>query len=777
MNGTIGEVTLYGYKVEAHGRFGVIGNPHPSHASFNGTGSIDVYRYDSSLGSYSYYGLAQSINAGPFGTSGTSGTAGSSSPITDDQYGKSFDLYNNVFVVGDPYFTGSYNGTTYPYNSMVDVYLLNYTSSTQSILNSTLQYPTKINSPLGLTYNSFGNSVSLNNTHIVVGVNESENGKVYVYTYTTGSNSVSVSGSPTLLNPVRSGSKFGTVVRIDKGGSNSILVSEDPTISNPRVYLYDSSSSGWTLTHTFSSITGSKNVPFDDFESYNYIKNDIDGFGTDIQINDDTIVIGAPTDASYYEYSGSTTQHNRGAVYIYGKTDCTTDYTNENSIYFQGGQVYWDLQSKYIGGKNTIKSNKLGFSVDVFQNKIIVGCMSSVNPYNTRSDVSSSISQSYDDTGVILGQYEFFEKSGSMINPITYDYKKKSIGYPYMSYGYDVAISEKAIFVGSPYIISDFTSSNTFIVNPPVFQNDLINMRGHVYVSTFNSLRTNYQAGNVFYKNGEIIFSNTGSQFVNMLKTNDTGEYKYDLKYNGHYTINERSIICTINPGEFNVSSNPTALDSINPIFDLHGGDGYDFRDLNLILLYIVDINTPGIPDFATNDTFWDTYVIENDTERSLFEYYKSLYDYEQYTLKIEYQKFYDRLRDLESYFDVDGDGKITIEDGKIIWKHFVKKLDDDAYQKLINPFSTRKTIADITSYLISLTSKYVNTNGVPQTKSVFSEYNYSSSVDITGSYLAPYVTAIGLYSDCDLVAVAKLSSPVKNSSEYSLNFLVKWDV
>ena len=346
-----------------------------------------------------------------------------------------------------------------------------------------------------------------------------------------------------------------------------------------------------------------------------------------------------------------------------------------------------------------------------------------------------------------------------------------------MSYGYDVAISEKAIFVGSPYIISDFTSSATFVVSPPVSQIDLINMRGHVYISTLDSLRTNYHAGNVFYRNGEIVFSNSGSQFVNMLKTNDTGEYKYDLTYDGYYTINEKSIICTINPGEFNVSSNPTALNYVNPTFDLHGDGDFDFRDLNLILLYIVDINTPGTPTFSTDDTIWDDYVIEDDTERSLFEYYKSSYEYSRYTLKLEYQKFYDQVRSLEPQFDFDGDGKITINDAKILWKHFVKKLDDDSYQKLVNPFSTRKTLTDVVAYLTSVTSKYATTDGIPQIKSVFSEYNYSSSLDITGSYLAPYITSIGLYSGCDLVAIAKLSSPIKNSGEYPLNFLIKWDI
>ena len=80
-------------------------------------------------------------------------------------------------------------------------------------------------------------------------------------------------------------------------------------------------------------------------------------------------------------------------------------------------------------------------------------------------------------------------------------------------------------------------------------------------------------------------------------------------------------------------------------------------------------------------------------------------------------------------------------------------------------------------SYITSKTSKYVNTNGIPSIKSDFLSYQESASLDITGSYLAPYITTIGLYNGSDLVAVAKLSSPIKNTGEYPLNFLIKWDV
>jgi hypothetical protein len=394
-----------------------------------------------------------------------------------------------------------------------------------------------------------------------------------------------------------------------------------------------------------------------------------------------------------------------------------------------------------------------------------------------KANISSSISQSYDDTHVLNGQFILLERTGSSVIPVTYDYKKKSIGYPYMSYGYDVAISDTGIVIGSPLILTDFTSSNSFVVTPLVPQSVLQNMKGHAYISTLSSLRTDYHAGNIFYKNGEIVFSNTGSQFTNVLSTNDTYEYKYTIDYSSKYTINEKSVICVVDSGEFNVSTNPTALNVTNPPFNLLGSGDVDFRDINLILLYIVDINTPGNPNFDQDSTFWDEYVIESDSERSLFEYYTTYYEYGQYTLKQQYATFKPTLFRLESQFDFDGDGKVSIQDAKILWKFFIGSLGINDYTRLINPFSTRKTLSDVVAYITSKTSKYTNTNGIPTVKPDFLNYQDSASLDVTGSYLAPYITTIGLYTGSDLVAVAKLSSPIKNSGEYPLNFLIKWDV
>jgi hypothetical protein len=58
-----------------------------------------------------------------------------------------------------------------------------------------------------------------------------------------------------------------------------------------------------------------------------------------------------------------------------------------------------------------------------------------------------------------------------------------------------------------------------------------------------------------------------------------------------------------------------------------------------------------------------------------------------------------------------------------------------------------------------------------------FGEYDYSSSVDPTGSYIAPYITTIGLYDDSlNMVAVAKLPKPIKSLPDYPLNFIVRFD-
>ena len=59
-----------------------------------------------------------------------------------------------------------------------------------------------------------------------------------------------------------------------------------------------------------------------------------------------------------------------------------------------------------------------------------------------------------------------------------------------------------------------------------------------------------------------------------------------------------------------------------------------------------------------------------------------------------------------------------------------------------------------------------------------FEHYDLSGSVDSTGSFLAPFITTIGLYDDeMDLIAVAKLPQPIKSEPDIPVNFIVRFDL
>jgi hypothetical protein len=79
-------------------------------------------------------------------------------------------------------------------------------------------------------------------------------------------------------------------------------------------------------------------------------------------------------------------------------------------------------------------------------------------------------------------------------------------------------------------------------------------------------------------------------------------------------------------------------------------------------------------------------------------------------------------------------------------------------------------------SYSNSYTQSFSNLKSANINPNFFN-YNISSSIDPTGSYLAPYITTIGLYDDeMNMVAVAKLANPIKSYPDYPLNFIIRID-
>lgn len=56
-------------------------------------------------------------------------------------------------------------------------------------------------------------------------------------------------------------------------------------------------------------------------------------------------------------------------------------------------------------------------------------------------------------------------------------------------------------------------------------------------------------------------------------------------------------------------------------------------------------------------------------------------------------------------------------------------------------------------------------------------DYSNKQLSDPTGSFITTYITTIGLYdNDGDMVAIAKLPTPIKNLPDYDLNFIVRFD-
>lgn len=75
----------------------------------------------------------------------------------------------------------------------------------------------------------------------------------------------------------------------------------------------------------------------------------------------------------------------------------------------------------------------------------------------------------------------------------------------------------------------------------------------------------------------------------------------------------------------------------------------------------------------------------------------------------------------------------------------------------------------------IKLTSITSSIN--PTVTGGFADFEYSSSIDRTGSFLAPYITTIGLYdNELNMVAVAKLPQPIKSLPDYPVNFIIRFD-
>jgi|ERR1035437_721378 hypothetical protein len=295
-------------------------------------------------------------------------------------------------------------------------------------------------------------------------------------------------------------------------------------------------------------------------------------------------------------------------------------------------------------------------------------------------------------------------------------------------------------------------------------------LSGKAYIYNLKNLKPNFYVGNVFYRNGKIVIMTSGSSFEGLLLSDaNSDSYEYDLSFKSKLIIYEKQIVCAVDVGEFNVSTNPTAIVLPRSSFDINNNGKFDFQDCDVLLKYMMYKNT----ELSGNpQTDWSSSILNTSTDEevSVYNMYNSQFpNGSSYLFTSSYSNINNSLfNDL----DFNQDNKINILDMNILWKYFINRLTQKNYETYITPNSQRKFLSDILDFIDEKTFKgkpsAINPN--------FLDYGRLSQLDPTGSYLAPYVTSIGLYQGTELVAVAKLGSPIKVTPDFPINFCVKID-
>ena len=503
-------------------------------------------------------------------------------------------------------------------------------------------------------------------------------------------------------------------------------------------------------------------------------------FGTSVSISNTNLVIGCLNDRAFiphYGYTGSAAVLGAAYFYHYGYVAECLDYQ-------------FHLVTKTFGNREYTSNNNFARAVSVDGT---FAAVSSLPDTIARTvDFSGSYileNYSYDSTGstdgilgrVMIYNYDYTDNVWYRTGELR---RNKEENHPYNIYGYSVSVSSDFLAVGGPIVNLATASAYNSIINETSQSLYMpSSYSGSVFVYDVRKYENNPKIGNVFYKNGYFVVTNTGSNYTNMFL--GSGSHGFELNYQGSHTIFEHEYLVSVRPGEFNYSTNPSALAQYPMVFDVNRDGVVDIRDVDLIMRYLrmkkfyatFVYDQDGMvleQDTLTDYSWWANDLLQTEAEDVLQQedsvaysmttssfdaYTKSAYDYIEANL------------DRTGILDIDGNGEINMSDGFLLALYIVGRLNPTSIVPYLNQYSTRKYVVDIQKYL----DRYCGVD----TKSVnpeFLNYQYSSSYDATGSFLAPYITAVGLYQDNQLVAVGKLGRPIKNLIDWPVNIVVRFD-
>jgi hypothetical protein len=636
-------------------------------------------------------------------------------------------------------------------------------------------YLITISNPINSTTESFGSSVSINNEWLAIGSSKESGSKgaVFMYRRTTGAEA-SWSFYQTLPVPstINTGDNFGRSICLNKatGSYSGSLVVGSAKTGGSKAYVYEFNGSNWNNTFTLNPDNNTI-YPLTFYPTYPVLygpyPNTEDRFGWAVSMFKDTIVVGAPLDRYYYEYSGSSV-YQQGSVYFFERCDDV-------------GMGYY-LARKSYGDEKILNNNALGTSVGVYNNYAIAGSPKVGMPTicYLRGTLFQQNFCEENAENIINGQFILFQQTNSYV-PYTSnkDWKilntyqtKKKILEPYRNYGFSCDICDSFITIGSPFFISGSYRIMDFSSDTGSFMGNLDNigdLSGKAYIYNLKNLKENFYVGNIFYRNGKLVVMSSGSNFDGILLVGTDDNYEYNLSFKSKQVIFEKQVVCAVDVGEFNVSTNPTSIILPTSSFDINNNGVFDFQDCDVLLRYMKYKSTEANP---TPSTDWSSSVINTSTNEEM-SVYNMYYDQWYLGSSALFTSSYSYINNtLYSSLDLNGDNKMDINDMNILWKYFINRLTQKNYETYITPNSTRKFLSQILDYLNSKTMKGIP----PAINQNFLDYTRLSQSDPTGSYLAPYVTSVGLYSGTELVAVAKLGSPIKITPDFPINFIVKMD-
>lgn len=751
----------FGYSVSTSDVYSVITSP-SFNSNFTKTGSVDVYKYERLTSDFREFDRTISL------ITESLSCFGNITSISKSDFGRSVDCHNNLVAISCTELMGNNLG---PYTSsgFVSIFNLDTTSSipVQLVSHSLNLYEQS---------SSFGRSVSINGNYLAVGsplsMDGGKRGTVYLFksgsegykyeTFLTGSSSNDV--------------YFGSCLEIDDVYNKIVVGNGSLNNTSSKVYLFESSSIGWKETQNFSPTKNLENMLFVPAPPYVNTNNTMDGFGNSVSIycsssSDVKIAVGAPYDRNIKEYSGSKCVRN-GAVYVFEKRYC---YLNGVT----GSR--WE-ENRLFGDYDNFHSNRFGHSVSIYSNTLAISSPKYISEY-TSSYIKetleiSPIDQELKDcdfTGLL-----YIYTSSAINNWDVYaKYKpKKSNNNPYRFFAHDVEIYNNTLITGDPLPLLDnsidsidYTYSNL---------NTSSSFNGGFHIFNLNDLNVNHHVGNVFYRTGTIVFTSESPTFSTIFENGFNDIPIYDIEYGSLEKLYEKEIICTANPGEFNYSTNPTSCLPKSTALDLNNNGEFDFKDCDLILRSIYKKNN-GV------ESWWDLFNFSNpntnleEIESSRFYYHlsSSFNDSETVSLIpniVSEDSFVNTIETLLSQLDLNFDGKTDELDIKILWRYFIGTLTPDELSKNVTTktYSTnqKRSFDETVSYINELTKKNSN-------RLIKPDFLFDRSIDsfTTGSTLTPYVTTIGLYNGLDLVAVAKLGTPIKNQGYFPLNFIVRFDI